>query len=102
MKLIKCLVDFIEDELEGAEGYAKKAMEIKEEYPEIADVLWMMSNEEMKHMQNLHTSVTKLISEYKEEHGDPPAAMEAVYDYLHKKYVNEAKGIKILQDMYRS
>lgn len=61
MKLIKCLEEYIEDEVHGAKSYAKKALELKEEYPDIADGLWMMSNEEMKHMQSLHSMITKLI-----------------------------------------
>ena len=75
MKLIEWLCDQIEDEVHGAKCYAKKALEIKEEFPDVADGLWMMSNEEMKHMQTLHTMVTKVISDYREEHGEPPASM---------------------------
>lgn len=62
----------------------------------------MMSNEEMKHMQSLHSMVTKLIQEYREEHGEPPKEMLAVYEYLHEKHIEKAKEVKILQDMYRS
>lgn len=102
MKIIEWLSEEIEDELHGAKCYAKKALELKESYPEIADGLWMMSNEEMKHMQTLHTMVTKVINDYREEKGEPPAAMLAVYNYLHEKAIDKAKDVKILQDMYRS
>ena len=102
MKIIKWLEEEIEEEVHGAKCYAKKALELKEDYPEIADSLWMMSNEEMKHMQTLHTMVTKVISDYREEHGEPPASMQAVYDYLHEKAIDKAKDVKMLQDMYRS
>lgn len=96
MKLIKCLEEFIEDEIHGAKEYAKKALELKEDYPEIADGLWMMSNEEMKHMQSLHSMAAKLIQDYRAEHGEPPADMLAVYNYLHEKHIEKAKDVKVL------
>ena len=60
----------------------------------------MLSAEEMKHMQLLHNQVVKLIENYRKTNGEPPAAMQAVYDYLHQKYIDEAKEIKVMQQMY--
>ena len=39
MKLIKYLEDAIEEEIEGVKGYAKKAVELKDEHPNLAQVL---------------------------------------------------------------
>lgn len=102
MKIIKCLSEYIEDELEGAHDYAKKALKLKDEYPEVADTLWIMSNEEMKHVQNLHGLVAKIIQQYRQVEGDPPPEMQAVYDYLHEKHIEHAKEVKVLQDMYKN
>ena len=60
----------------------------------------MLSGEEMKHMQILHNQVTKLIENYRKEHGDPPAAMLALYDYVHEKMIEHAKEVKVMQQMY--
>lgn len=54
MKIIKCFSDFIHEEIHDAEKYIKKALAIREEYPEAAEVLNMLSTEELKHMQMLH------------------------------------------------
>ena len=60
----------------------------------------MLSNEEMKHMQMLHNQVVKIIEKYRKENGEPPASMLAVYDYLHEKFIEEAKEVKMMQQMY--
>lgn len=100
MKLIQDLSEYIEEEICDSEKYALMAMKLKESYPEIANVMYMLSLEEMKHMQLLHEQVTKVIAEYKRTNGDPPVSMQAVYDFLHEKYISEAKEVKVLQDMY--
>lgn len=51
-------------------------------------------------MNLLHAQVVKLIDIYKKTKGEPPAAMQAVYDYLHEKYIEEVKEVKTMQQMY--
>ena len=100
LKIIKCLSDFINEEIHDGNKYIKKALAIREEYPEVAEVLNMLSAEEMKHMQILHNQVVKIIENYRKEKGEPPAAMLAVYDYLHEKFIEDAKEVKMMQQMY--
>ena len=101
MKVIKALTDMIADELDGAEHYAKSAIRYKSEFPGLADVLYEISNQEMRHVMLLHEEVVKVIKTYREKHGEPPAAMQAVYDWEHEKQIEESKEIKILQNQYR-
>ena len=86
MKIIKQLSDMIEDEIEGAYDYAKKAVEWRGEHPDAAATLYALSGEEMKHITRLHTLVADLIQSYREKQGEPPATMLAVYEYLHRKH----------------
>lgn len=97
MKIIKCLGEYIEEEIHDSEKYIKKALAVKNEYPEVAELMNMLSGEEMKHMNLLHNMVVKLIENYRKTEGEPPAAMMAVYDYLHNKYIDEAKEVKVMQ-----
>ncbi len=97
MKIIKCLSEYIEEEIHDSEKYIKKALAVKNEYPEVAELMNMLSGEEMKHMNLLHNMVVKLIENYRKTEGEPPATMMAVYDYLHDKYIDEAKEVKVMQ-----
>ena len=100
MRIIKKLSEYIEEELEDSEKYILKAMEYKEDWPEVASTLYVLSLEEMKHMQLLHDQVAKIIENYRKEKGEPPEAMMAIYEYLHKKFIHKSKEIKIMQNMY--
>jgi len=101
MKIIKCLSEYIEEELHDADKYITKALNVKAEHPELAETLYQISLEEMSHMSRLHTEVERLITTYRREHGEPPAAMQAVYDYLHERAIEKAKAVKAAQGLYR-
>ena len=100
MKIIKELSNYIEDELCDANKYIKQALLIKNDYPEIGELFNMLSHEEMKHMNLLHNQVIKLIENYRQTNGEPPVEMQAVYNYLHEKFIDQAKEIKLMQEMY--
>lgn len=101
MKIIRMLSDMIEDEIEGACEYVKKALEWREEYPDVAATLHTLSQEELKHITRLHGLVVDLIQRYREKQGEPPVEMMAVYEYLHKKHIDKVAEIKRYQEMYK-
>ena len=101
MKLIEKLVDYIDEELEGAEHYAKCAVKHKADHPQLAKAFFEMSQDEMKHVHMLHDEVVKIIEEHKRTKGEPPAAMMAVWEYVHGKHIKEANEVRRIQDEYR-
>ena len=101
MKIIKCLSEKIEDELNDAEEYIEDAIKWKAEVPDAAELFYQLSLEEMGHMERLHKKVAEKIAEYKNTHGDPPPEMMTLYDYLHKQHMNKAMKIRVMQGMYK-
>lgn len=101
MKIIKILSKKIDEEISDAKDYAKMANQYKEEYPELARTLYNISLQEMDHMSLLHNEVADIIKKYRDEHGEPPADMLAVYNYLHEEQIEKAAEAKSLQAMYK-
>ena len=101
MELIRKLAEQIEDEIHEAKHYAKMAAELKSERPQLAQVLYTISTQEEGHQQMLHDEVVKIIDNHRKMHGEPPAAMMAVYEYLHKKHIDKLADAKRYQDIYR-
>ena len=101
MKLIQKLAEQIDEELNDAMHYAKWALEVKQDYPALAKSLYGISLQETDHAKILHDSVTEIIREYREEHGDPPASMMAVYDYLHEKQIDKSAEVKNLHALFK-
>lgn len=101
MKLIQMLCEMVDEEIGDAHKYAKCALEHKDTNPNLSKVFFDLSAAEMQHMTMLHTEVAKLIEKYRQEKGEPPEGMKALYDYLHQKQIDAAAEVKTLQGMYR-
>lgn len=101
MKDIKLLVEHMEEELEDACTYAKLAMEYKTKNPELAQMFYKLSTEEMSHKDSLHNSATRMIAEHRRTHGEPPAEMMAVYEFMHQRFMDKAEKILNLQNLFR-
>lgn len=102
MKLIKELSEMIEEELDGACEYAKDALKYKDDHPALAKAFYDISLDEVKHINMLHDETKKIIEAHRREHGEPPAPMMAVYEYLHDKHIDKLNHIKAYQMEYRA
>ncbi len=100
MKIIKKLSKMISEEIEDADKYINCALKYKTEYPELAQVFYNLSQEEMKHQGILHNEVVKMINEYRNTHGEPPEGMMAIYDYVHEQQIENARDVRSLQSLF--
>ena len=101
MKVIKHLVEDIQDEVEGAEHYAKAATKYRDSDRELADLYYKLAGIELEHVNALHAQVVRLIKDYKATGAETPAAMQAVWDWEHKKIVDVVTKVKTLLDVYK-
>ena len=101
MKLIREREENIEEEIHDIKKYAKMALEVKDDYPGLAQVLFNISVQEDGHQAALHAEIVKIIEEHRKTHGEPPATMMAVYDYLHKKSIDKLAEARMIQEMYK-
>ena len=101
MKIIKCLSEKIEDELSDAREYIEKAIAWKAEEPDVAELFYQLSLEEMGHMERLHQMAAEKIAEYRRTKGEPPKEMMTLYEYLHNKHMQEAMKIRVMQGMFK-
>lgn len=59
--------------------------------------LALLSDEEV----NILNARVEVIMGYKRKNGEPPAVMEALYEYLHKRHIAKAAKITNMQNMYK-
>ena len=102
MKSIDRMKDHIRDEIKDAREYIREAMECKEECPEDAELYRELAEEELRHMEKLHSAVVRKIKKYREETGkEPPPDMQAKYDVLHELFTKDANDVRMMIRMYK-
>ena len=101
MLIIKNLSKMIKEEIRDAEKYANCALKYKDDDKVLAETFYTLSTEELKHMEMLHSQVTRLINDYKSKNGNPPETMQALYNYVHEEMMDNVREVKVLLGMYK-
>ena len=102
MKLIRDLEELIEEEIHDVKKYARMAAEVKHDHPALAQVLYAISAQEAGHQAAIHGEVVKIIEQYRKTNGEPPAAMLAVYDFMHKRSIDTLADASRYQEVYKN
>ena len=101
MKEIKYIAKRIREELEGAENYARKALQFKDSDTDMSRTLETIAKQELGHVDMLHGQAERLIKEQRAKGVTPPVAMQAVWDWEHEHLIESAAEIRRLLDMLR-
>ena len=99
MRIIKELVEEIKEELEGAGEYAEKAVRYKGTDDGTASMYAEMAQQELGHVDRLHSKVQDIIKKHRAEKGEPPAAMIAVWEWEHKEMIKNAAEVRAMIEM---
>ena len=102
MQIIKTLSEQIEDELKSAEHYIRMAIKEKEDFPQVAQMFYMLSTGNVDRIDKIHNQVVSIIKEHRMKDGEPPAPMMAVYNYLHQRHIDKMVKIKKMQQIFKS
>ena len=96
MKIIQNIYDQIDEEITDANKYAMCSVRYRESDPELSRTYAQLATEELGHVDKLHAQVVRIINKYKTEHGEPPAHMLFIYNYLHDRAVQKVAEIKAM------
>lgn len=100
MKMIAEIVEDIREEMDGAEHYAKKAAQYKDQDRRLAGMYADIANQELNHVDALHTQAVRLIQDQRATGAEAPVGMQVVWDWEHSHMVDRVARIKILLDQY--
>ena len=79
----------------------RKAIELKHEYPDLANDYYKFSVEKMQEALDLHSEVMKIIDEHRKKEGEPNETMMNLFDFEHKIIMEQSEDVKILQEHYK-
>lgn len=91
MKVIKALVDQINEELNSAEDYAEKWLEYRADG--LDSQFKQMADDELKHAMYIHDLAIEKITNLKSVY-TPPVEMQAKWDECHTKFTEKYAEIK--------
>ena len=101
MKAIKEIVEDIREELDGAKHYAEKAVKMWDTDRDAATAYADMARQELSHADRLHGLAVKAINAERAKGVEPPAAMQAVWEWEHEKMIDATARIRHLLDMVK-
>lgn len=101
MKQIKTIVKDIKEELEGANHYAKLAVQYKDSDKMLADTYYNLAAQEISHVDTLHSQAVRMIKAYQSTGAEVPVGMQAIWDYEHENQIDMMAHVKSLMDTYK-
>lgn len=95
MRKIEMLVDEMRKELDGALEYARKVIEYSKTDKELSDTYRQLARQEVNNSDMLHDAAVRIIRDYGSDKEIPPA-MQAIWDYEHKKLIEQKADIMMM------
>lgn len=96
MKDIKEIVEYIRKELDRSEEYARSAVHAREKNRSLCDTYANNARQALDTVNMLHEQGVRLIREYPNQ---PPAPMQAVWEWEHERMIDSMSKIRSLLDL---
>lgn len=77
------------------------ALHLKDEDRELADVYASLARTELDHYQKLYNQMTRIMTNYRSEHGDLSPELHEFYDWQRTKTMDCMAEVKVLVDSYK-
>lgn len=74
---------------------------LKDEDKELADVYASLARTELDHYQKLYSQMTRIMTNYRSEHGDLSPELQEFYDWQRTKTMDCMAEVKVLVDSYK-
>ena len=74
---------------------------LKDEDKELADVYASLARTELDHYQKLYNQMTRIMTNYRSEHGDLSPGLQEFYDWQRTKTMDCMAEVKVLVDSYK-
>ena len=97
MIIIRNICHDIKEKIHDSDKDIRKAIELKYEYPILANDYYEFSVERMQEALDLHSKVVKIIEEYRKQEGEPNETMRNLWEFEHKIIIEQSEDVKILQ-----
>lgn len=94
MKHLKCLIESMYMELEAAECYYWKALNFKDDNPQIAQVYIDVAAQELTHCDKFHSSAVSLINKFLSTSKEVPVSMKEIWEFEHARIIEEYDELK--------
>ena len=105
MREIKKLIEFIDDEIEGAEDYICYAMKMKGVDDLAYQTALRLATQEMEHVDAWHTVAVEAIkakrAEMKAKGQEVPSYMQEMWDEEHEEYVEKVSKLRYKLEIAR-
>lgn len=98
---IEYFVSHIEEELEGAKDYIKRAIEIKPMQAEWAKHLVEMSAQELSHAMHLFNMFNEYYQILSQTYKEIPTYIDEAHDQIVDRYTECAAVIKLMHGMFK-
>ena len=101
MKILKDLIEKMDDTLDEIEFYGSKAHHLRTEHKPLADTYAKVGEMHVDIYTMLHDKAVELINEEKKKGITAPPEMLAIWNYEHEKLVKEFAEAKFLVEDYK-